>query len=82
MRREKDVRRLLMSHYDVQLASENDTRDFRVIFFGPKDSPYEGVSSFFHSFSKYYSKANDHKPDFLKNSCRFTHFFYCRENGK
>ena len=53
MRREKDVRRLLMSHYDVQLASENDTRDFRVIFFGPKDSPYEGVSSFFHSFSKY-----------------------------
>lgn len=44
MRREKDVRRLLMSHFDVELANENDTRDFRVIFFGPKDSPYEGVS--------------------------------------
>ena len=45
MRREKDVRRLLMSQYDVQLTNEDDTKDFRVVFYGPKDSPYEGVSA-------------------------------------
>lgn len=45
MRREKDVRRLFMSQYDVQLTNEDDTKDFRVVFYGPKDSPYEGVSN-------------------------------------
>lgn len=44
MRREKDVRKLLMSQYDVQLTNEDDTKDFRVIFNGPKDSHYEGGS--------------------------------------
>lgn len=44
MRREKDVRKLLLSQYDVELTNPDDMRDFRVIFNGPKDSPYEGVS--------------------------------------
>jgi ubiquitin-protein ligase len=44
MRKEKDVHKLRMSEFEVQLPNENDTNEFKVAFFGPKDSPYEGVS--------------------------------------
>lgn len=43
-RREKDVMKLLVSEYEVEMASENSTSEFHVKFNGPKDSPYEGVS--------------------------------------
>jgi hypothetical protein len=43
-RREKDVMKLLVSEYDVQLINENTNSEFIVKFAGPKDSAYEGVS--------------------------------------
>ena len=43
-RREKDVMKLLVSEYEVQILSENTSSEFIVKFQGPKESPYEGVS--------------------------------------
>lgn len=43
-RREKDVMKLLVSEYEVVLLNEANNSEFLVKFFGPKDSPYEGVS--------------------------------------
>lgn len=43
-RKERDVMKLLMSNYEVTLPDENNHNDLYVIFHGPKDSPYEGVS--------------------------------------
>ena len=37
----------MLSQYDVKLAHEEDTKEMRVMFFGPEDSPYEGVGTFF-----------------------------------
>lgn len=46
-RREKDVMKLMMSgKFKVSLENENSTKEFEVLFDGPKDSPYEGVSNF------------------------------------
>ena len=36
--------KLLVSDYEVQMASESSNNEFLVKFQGPKDSPYEGVS--------------------------------------
>ena len=44
-RREKDVMKLLVSEYEVTLTNEQSNSEFVVKFFGPKDSPYEGVSA-------------------------------------
>jgi ubiquitin-conjugating enzyme E2 H len=44
-RREKDVMKLLVSEYEVTLTNENTNSEFIVKFFGPKESPYEGVSN-------------------------------------
>ena len=44
IRKEKDVRKLLVSNFDVKLPDENDTSELRILFEGPKDSSYEGVS--------------------------------------
>ena len=45
-RREKDVMKLMMSgKFKVTLADENSTREFDVLFEGPEDSPYQGVSN-------------------------------------
>ena len=45
-RKEKDVMKLIMSgKFQVNLCDENSTQDFEVLFRGPKDSPYEGVSA-------------------------------------
>lgn len=46
-RREKDVMKLLVSEYEVTLINENTNSEFIVKFFGPKESPYEGVSVVF-----------------------------------
>lgn len=43
-RRDKDVMKLLVSEYEVNLVNENNMSEFIVKFFGPKESPYEGVS--------------------------------------
>ena len=44
-RREKDVMKLMMSgKYSVQLTNEDSTSEFEVLFEGPKESMYEGVS--------------------------------------
>ena len=44
-RREKDVMKLMMSgKFDVQLVNEDSTQEFDVLFEGPADSHYEGVS--------------------------------------
>ena len=45
-RRDKDVMKLLVSEYEVNLVNDNSTSEFIVKFFGPKDSAYEGVSKF------------------------------------
>ena len=45
-RRERDVMKLITSgKYDVQLVNEESTQEFDVLFDGPIDSHYEGVSS-------------------------------------
>ena len=44
-RRDKDVMKLLVSEYDVHLVNENSNAEFIVKFFGPEESPYEGVST-------------------------------------
>ncbi len=43
-RREKDVMKLILSRYEVALVNDK-TNELFVNFAGPKDSPYEGVSS-------------------------------------
>ena len=44
-RKEKDVMKLMMSgKYDVRLLNEESTSEFEVMFKGPVDSPYVGVS--------------------------------------
>ena len=43
-RKERDVMKLLMRNYEVSLKDENNKNDIYVLFHGPKDSPYEGVS--------------------------------------
>ena len=45
-RREKDVMKLMMSgKFDVQLVNEESTQEFDVLFDGPAESNYEGVSN-------------------------------------
>ena len=43
-RKHKDVMSLMTSGHNVQLVNDNIC-EFTVVFNGPKDSPYEGVSS-------------------------------------
>ena len=43
-RKEKDLMRLLVSDYEVEVPNENNSSEFVVTFNGPKNSPYEGVS--------------------------------------
>lgn len=44
-RREKDVMKLMMcGKFSVNLTHEDNTQEFEVLFDGPKDSAYEGVS--------------------------------------
>jgi ubiquitin-protein ligase len=43
-RRDKDVMKLLVSDFDVNLINENNMSEFIVKFVGPAESPYEGVS--------------------------------------
>lgn len=44
-RKEKDVMKLMMSgKFEVNLLNEDNTSEFEVMFNGPIDSPYEGVS--------------------------------------
>jgi ubiquitin-protein ligase len=45
-RKEKDVMKLMMSNkYDVELLNDNNMHDFEVVFKGPQESYYEGVST-------------------------------------
>ena len=46
-RREKDVMKLLVSDYEVVMASEDSNNEFFVKFNGPKESPYEEVSQYY-----------------------------------
>jgi ubiquitin-protein ligase len=51
--------KLMMSgKYDVTILSENSMSDFEVMFKGPKDSNYEGVSKsiILKSFCREYGK--------------------------
>ena len=43
-RRDKDVTKIMVSGYNVELTDENKMNEIIVDFLGPKDSPYEGVS--------------------------------------
>lgn len=45
-RKEKDISKLLMSKYEVKIGNEQKMNEIYVIFFGPKDSPYEEVMIF------------------------------------
>ena len=49
MRKEKDVHKLMVSEFNVSIPNENDTSELKVDFYGPKDSPYHGVSPISHS---------------------------------
>jgi len=42
IRKQKDIAKLLLSKHEIELVDEN-ANDFYVKFYGPKDSPYEGV---------------------------------------
>ena len=46
-RKEKDLMKLMMSNYEVALLDENNSKEFFVVFYGPKDSSYEGVTNIF-----------------------------------
>lgn len=46
-RKERDVMKLLMSNYEVNITDENNPNELYVLFHGPKDSPYEGVNKIF-----------------------------------
>ena len=53
-RKEKDVMKLMMTNkYDVVLINENSMAEFEVLFKGPKDSHYEGVSTFMIRFESF-----------------------------
>jgi len=41
-RRDKDVTKILVSGFDVELVDENAMNELIVKFKGPADSPYEG----------------------------------------
>ena len=43
-RRDRDLMKLMMSDYKVYIPDEKNNCDFYVTFYGPKESPYEGVS--------------------------------------
>ena len=43
-RRDKDVTKILVSGFDVELVDETKMNELIVNFPGPKDSPYENVS--------------------------------------
>ena len=45
LRKEKDVHKLLVSEFEVQLPNGEDTNEIHIIFEGPPDSPYKGVSA-------------------------------------
>ena len=46
-RRDKDVTKILVSGYEVEITNEKTMNEFIVKNFkGPEDSPYEGVSIF------------------------------------
>lgn len=47
-RRQKDVNKIMMSGYDVEILDENRMDEFVVKFKGPPDSPYAMVSVFKH----------------------------------
>ena len=61
-RKEKDVMKLLTSDYEIEIKEDNMS-EFTVILDGPKDSPYEGVSSFY--FSQIYYNPSSHFSDFV-----------------
>lgn len=67
-RKERDLMKLMMSNYEVTIADEEKKFDFYVVFPGPKDSAYEGVSHLnikLISFKLFYSGS-------LENSCHLT----------
>jgi len=37
----------MLSQYAVKLVHDEDTKELRVVFFGPEESPYEGVGTYF-----------------------------------
>jgi len=44
-RKEKDVMKLMMSgKFEVRLLNEDSTSEFEVMFKGPEESSYQGVS--------------------------------------
>lgn len=43
-RKERDMMKLMMSNYEVTTSDEGNRFDFYVIFKGPSDSAYEGVT--------------------------------------
>ena len=49
-RRDKDVTKIMVSGYNVELANENYMNEIVVDFPGPADSPYFGVSFCFPYF--------------------------------
>lgn len=64
--------KLIMSNkYQVDLINENSMQEFEVLFHGPKDSYYEGVSRY-HQFANHSAKnlENDH---FLDQSVSNSH---------
>jgi len=42
-RKERDLMKLMMSNYEVNVPNEQNSSDFYVKFKGPKESAYEGV---------------------------------------
>lgn len=55
-RRDKDVMKLLVSEYDVNLVNDNNNSEFIVKFCGPQESPYEGVSKEIFQNQKFTNK--------------------------
>ena len=53
IRKEKDVHKLLVSNFEVNLPNQNNTSELRIIFEGPPDSSYEGVSTKFDQFTNF-----------------------------
>jgi ubiquitin-protein ligase len=45
-RKERDLMKLMMSNYEVNMSDEGRQFDFYVKFQGPKESAYEGVNYF------------------------------------
>jgi len=44
-RKERDLMKLMMSNYKVEVPNEQNSSEFYVIFNGPKESAYEGVNN-------------------------------------